>query len=89
MLFSFKFVDLQTAFNSLGDIIAEFPSLVQNSRFIFVPGPNDPGLGNIMPRYDNLYIYYLIFASIDKVLLKYFFIIILSSYDSHTCFMKR
>jgi DNA polymerase epsilon subunit 2 len=32
-------------------MLAEFPSLVENSRFVFVPGPRDPGPGQILPRY--------------------------------------
>ena len=27
-----------------------FPSIVESSRFLFVPGPQDPGPGNILPR---------------------------------------
>ncbi|XP_076060559.1 DNA polymerase epsilon subunit 2 [Oratosquilla oratoria] len=42
--------DLKAAFASLADIIAENPSLIEKSNFIFVPGPNDPGLTNIFPR---------------------------------------
>lgn len=37
-------------FYFLGNIIAEFPSLIENSRFMFVPGPQDPGPGDILPR---------------------------------------
>ena len=35
---------------SLADMLNEFPSLVQNSRFVFVPGPRDPGPAHILPR---------------------------------------
>jgi len=38
------------AFNELGKLISMFPSIVENSRFLFVPGPQDPGPGNILPR---------------------------------------
>ncbi|XP_013387927.1 DNA polymerase epsilon subunit 2 [Lingula anatina] len=41
---------LQESFRSLADILKEFPSLVENSRFLFVPGPQDPGPANILPR---------------------------------------
>ncbi len=34
----------------LGEMIAEYPELVQTSRFVFVPGPADPGFANILPR---------------------------------------
>ena len=35
---------------NLGDLINEHQELVENSKFIFVPGPNDPGHANIYPR---------------------------------------
>ncbi|XP_066947296.1 DNA polymerase epsilon subunit 2 isoform X1 [Macrobrachium rosenbergii] len=42
--------DMRQAFSALGDLIKEFPPLVEHSRFIFVPGPGDPGPSNIFPR---------------------------------------
>ncbi|CAB4060017.1 POLE2 [Lepeophtheirus salmonis] len=41
---------LKEHFRVLGETIAEYPDLVENSRFVFVPGPTDPGLPNIFPR---------------------------------------
>lgn len=41
---------LKKHFSELGDMIAKFPSLVESSRFLFLPGPQDPGPGNILPR---------------------------------------
>lgn len=41
---------LKEGFKSLGDIIVKFPGLLEQSQFIFVPGPLDPGPGNILPR---------------------------------------
>ena len=41
---------LRKLFKALGDMIREFPNLVEQSRFIFVPGPSDPGFANILPR---------------------------------------
>ncbi|KAK3591288.1 hypothetical protein CHS0354_004337 [Potamilus streckersoni] len=41
---------LKDCFQGLADLICEFPNLVQNSRFIFVPGPQDPGPSTILPR---------------------------------------
>ena len=41
---------LKKSFQSLANLIGEFPSLMENSRFVFVPGPQDPGPGNILPR---------------------------------------
>ena len=34
----------------LANLIREYPELAAKTKFIFVPGPNDPGLGNIFPR---------------------------------------
>ncbi|XP_042224054.1 DNA polymerase epsilon subunit 2-like [Homarus americanus] len=42
--------DLRQALGSLGTLIAGYPELMAHSRFIFVPGPNDPGPCNIYPR---------------------------------------
>ncbi|KAG8201544.1 hypothetical protein JTE90_011219 [Oedothorax gibbosus] len=36
--------------SNLGTLISEFPTLMEKSQFIFVPGPNDPGLPHILPR---------------------------------------
>ncbi|XP_075387203.1 DNA polymerase epsilon subunit 2 isoform X2 [Tenrec ecaudatus] len=35
---------------TLADIICEYPTIHQSSRFVFVPGPEDPGFGSILPR---------------------------------------
>ncbi|XP_055933916.1 DNA polymerase epsilon subunit 2-like [Argiope bruennichi] len=40
----------EDCFSQLGTMISEFPTLMENSQFIFVPGPNDPGLPHILPR---------------------------------------
>lgn len=40
----------EDCFSQLGTLISEFPSLVNNSQFVFVPGPDDPGLPHILPR---------------------------------------
>ena len=42
--------DLKQAFSSLGDIISKYQDLLRQSRFIFVPGPSDPGMGCPYPR---------------------------------------
>ncbi|XP_065057553.1 DNA polymerase epsilon subunit 2-like [Rhopilema esculentum] len=44
------FKTMKGLFQDLANLIAEFQSLVENSRFVFVPGPQDPGPGNILPR---------------------------------------
>ncbi|XP_040598944.1 DNA polymerase epsilon subunit 2 isoform X3 [Mesocricetus auratus] len=41
---------LKDSLKSLADIICEYPSIHQSSRFVFVPGPEDPGFGSILPR---------------------------------------
>ena len=41
---------LKASFTSLGDLILGFPALVERSHFIFIPGPQDPGQANILPR---------------------------------------
>ena len=42
---------LRDAFKNLADVIAEFPNLVRESKFVIVPGTGDPGFVNILPRY--------------------------------------
>ncbi|KAG0288705.1 DNA-directed DNA polymerase epsilon, subunit B [Linnemannia gamsii] len=37
-------------FNTLAELIAEFPTMATFSYFIFVPGPNDPWGASILPR---------------------------------------
>eukprot|EP00094_Tigriopus_californicus_P009484 TCALIF_09146-PA protein Name:"Similar to POLE2 DNA polymerase epsilon subunit 2 (Homo sapiens)" AED:0.02 eAED:0.02 QI:0/0/0/0.75/1/1/4/0/457 len=41
---------LKEHFKALGEMLEEFPELVEHSKFIFVPGPSDPGFTNIFPR---------------------------------------
>jgi len=41
---------LREHFKMLGEMIAEFPQLAEDSMFFFVPGPADPGSPNIFPR---------------------------------------
>uniref|UniRef100_A0ACB8G6W3 DNA polymerase epsilon subunit 2 n=1 Tax=Sphaerodactylus townsendi TaxID=933632 RepID=A0ACB8G6W3_9SAUR len=40
----------ECSLKALADIICEYPSIHQSSRFVFVPGPEDPGPGCILPR---------------------------------------
>ncbi|KAL3143406.1 hypothetical protein ABBQ38_002229 [Trebouxia sp. C0009 RCD-2024] len=37
-------------FKTLGSIISQYQRLQEESRFIFVPGPGDPGPANVLPR---------------------------------------
>ncbi|XP_062501135.1 DNA polymerase epsilon subunit 2-like [Corticium candelabrum] len=41
---------VKKCFRELADLVCEFESLAENCRFVFVPGPLDPGPGNILPR---------------------------------------
>uniref|UniRef100_A0A7S4I565 DNA polymerase epsilon subunit n=1 Tax=Odontella aurita TaxID=265563 RepID=A0A7S4I565_9STRA len=37
-------------FEELANLIGQYPKLAKEGRFIFVPGPNDPGMGSVLPR---------------------------------------
>ncbi|XP_068948076.1 DNA polymerase epsilon subunit 2 isoform X4 [Petaurus breviceps papuanus] len=41
---------LKDSLKALADIICEYPNIHQSSHFVFVPGPEDPGPGSILPR---------------------------------------
>ncbi|XP_018411759.1 PREDICTED: DNA polymerase epsilon subunit 2 [Nanorana parkeri] len=41
---------LKDSFKSLADVICEYPNIHKSSRFVFVPGPEDPGPSFILPR---------------------------------------
>ncbi|KPP62148.1 DNA polymerase epsilon subunit 2-like, partial [Scleropages formosus] len=41
---------LRESLKALADIICEYPSIHNSSRFVFVPGPEDPGPNAILPR---------------------------------------
>ncbi|KAJ3314249.1 DNA polymerase epsilon subunit 2 [Blyttiomyces sp. JEL0837] len=43
------FQHYKEVFDSLADLIAEFP-LIAKSQIVFVPGPTDPGSGGLLPR---------------------------------------
>eukprot|EP00798_Chlamydomonas_sp_ICE-L_P003761 gene3761-13821_t len=47
---SIDFLEMRDHFNSLAALIDLHPSIKENSRFVFVPGPGDPGLGCILPQ---------------------------------------
>lgn len=42
--------ELRSRFKSLGELIQQFPLLIEKSQFIFVPGPCDPAGPKILPR---------------------------------------
>ncbi|CAN0239100.1 unnamed protein product, partial [Laminaria digitata] len=37
-------------FDSLCKLILKFPDLASSAKFVFVPGPQDPGAGDTLPR---------------------------------------
>ncbi len=43
--------DFTDCFDELASILLQYPKLVQHSKFIFVPGPLDPGAANVLPRH--------------------------------------
>uniref|UniRef100_A0A8C5SFJ5 DNA polymerase II subunit 2 n=1 Tax=Laticauda laticaudata TaxID=8630 RepID=A0A8C5SFJ5_LATLA len=45
---------LKDSLKALADIICEYPSIHERSRFVFVPGSEDPGPGSILPRLFSL-----------------------------------
>ena len=44
-----RYQKIKERFNSLGDLMLQFPALIEKSHFLFIPGPMDPGPGNILP----------------------------------------
>lgn len=40
----------QKGFDALADILVGYPELCKTSQFVFIPGPNDPGSVNALPR---------------------------------------
>lgn len=45
-----KIKAFKEAFKNLGEILSEHKELTSNSKFIFIPGPQDPAFANIYPR---------------------------------------
>ena len=41
---------VKDGFKALSDILSLFPTICQDSHFLFIPGPQDPGPANILPR---------------------------------------
>eukprot|EP00956_Cyclotella_meneghiniana_P040265 scaffold191200_cov73-Cyclotella_meneghiniana.AAC.1 len=42
--------DIISYFEDLSSLICKFPKIVDEGRFVFVPGPNDPGMTGVLPR---------------------------------------
>lgn len=45
-----SFRSYKDTFDQLANLVAEYPEIARNSHFVFVPGPQDPWAGNILPR---------------------------------------
>ncbi|KAI9921756.1 hypothetical protein PsorP6_002280 [Peronosclerospora sorghi] len=43
--------DLREYLEELGNLILKYPGIAENSRFVLVPGPNDPGSPRAFPRH--------------------------------------
>lgn len=43
--------DLREYLEELGNLILKYPGIAENSRFVLVPGPNDPGSSRAFPRH--------------------------------------
>ncbi|KAL0045501.1 hypothetical protein WJX82_008463 [Trebouxia sp. C0006] len=41
---------IREQFKSLANVISRYQRLQEESKFVFVPGPGDPGPGNVLPR---------------------------------------
>jgi len=41
---------LRRHFDSLCDLICKYRNIAEKSRFVFIPGPRDPSVGNVLPR---------------------------------------
>lgn len=37
-------------FEDLANVICKFPNMAKEGRFVFIPGPNDPGITGVLPR---------------------------------------
>ena len=51
--FSSRPLDARAAmgcFDDLANVIGKFPNVARDGRFVFVPGPNDPGISGVLPR---------------------------------------
>ncbi|CAM6105733.1 unnamed protein product [Calypogeia fissa] len=45
-----RFSELRSHFGRLGSMISDCPRIKQSSRFLFIPGPEDVGSANVLPR---------------------------------------
>eukprot|EP01018_Ginkgo_biloba_P028571 Gb_41127 [translate_table: standard] len=46
----YAYSELRAQFGKLGSMIAAHPRLKEGSRFLFIPGPDDAGPSNVLPR---------------------------------------
>lgn len=52
---SYTLQDLKEYLDELGNLILKYPELAQFSKFVLVPGPNDPGSSSAFPRHPVRY----------------------------------
>ena len=45
-----SYFQMKAGFKALADILSSYPTLCSDSYFLFVPGPQDPGPGPVLPR---------------------------------------
>lgn len=48
---SYTLQDLKEYLDELGNLILKYPKLAEFSKFVLVPGPNDPGSSSAFPRH--------------------------------------
>jgi len=44
---------LKTAMKDFAEMLQQYPYILQNCHFVFIPGPSDPGSPLIFPRCEN------------------------------------
>jgi len=44
-------MELKEYFDELANLILKYPQISKNSKFVLVPGPDDPGSANVLPRH--------------------------------------
>jgi len=63
-------------FGKLGEMIAAHTRLKEQSRFLFIPGPDDAGIDIVgyitLARYFLLHVLYITFSNFFQVLLQFF-----------------
>lgn len=47
-------IQLKNALKGLADTLLQYPQLIENCKFVFVPGSTDPSSPNVLPRYNEI-----------------------------------